>query len=211
MARYGALPRGRRGLLVRSYYQRHTASCSKLRSEVWSGRLQYHAGTGGAERSFCRASGGDLCLVTSPSRTPVCWGWRCRQARDWGRRSHMGPSLPLLSASHCLAGVPCRSGSQAPAVGRVYGLGSVYNKYDIWHVTVRSPAAGADCWFGHTTRDTPHLVPNCAVKSGQAACSTTLGDHAGTGGAERFFFARRAATVFVRRCRGTSAPSPGRR
>ena len=41
-------------------------------------------------------------------------------------------------------------------------------------------------WFGHTTSLTPHLVPNCEVKSGQAASSTTLGDHAGTSSAERF-------------------------
>ena len=31
-------------LLVRSYYQFNTASCSKLRSEVWSGNLKYCAG-----------------------------------------------------------------------------------------------------------------------------------------------------------------------
>ena len=33
-----------RELLVRSYYQFNTASCSKLRSEVWSGNLKYCAG-----------------------------------------------------------------------------------------------------------------------------------------------------------------------
>ena len=52
-----------------------------------------------------------------------------------------------------------------------------------------SPAAEGEAvyWFGHTSGATPHLVPLCAVKAGQAACSTTLGDHAGTGCAERFF------------------------
>ena len=43
-------------------------------------------------------------------------------------------------------------------------------------------------WFGHTTSYTPHLVPNCEVKSGQAISSTALGDYAGTGCAERFSF-----------------------
>ena len=43
-------------------------------------------------------------------------------------------------------------------------------------------------WFGHTTSLTPHLVPNCEVKSGQATSSTALGDLAGTGCAERFSF-----------------------
>ena len=43
-------------------------------------------------------------------------------------------------------------------------------------------------WFGHTTSLTPHLVPNCEVKSGQATSSTVLGDYTGTGCAERFFF-----------------------
>ena len=44
------------------------------------------------------------------------------------------------------------------------------------------------CWFGHTTSLTPHLVPNCEVKSGQATSSTVLGDYTGTGCAERFIF-----------------------
>ncbi len=50
------------------------------------------------------------------------------------------------------------------------------------------PNSGKNCWFGHTTSSTPHLVPNCEVKSGQATSSTALGDLAGTGGDERFTF-----------------------
>ncbi|CAL6081590.1 Hypothetical_protein [Hexamita inflata] len=52
-----------------------------------------------------------------------------------------------------------------------------------------------NCWFGHTTSSTPHLIPNCEVKSGQATSSTALGDYAGTGCAERFLFL--AAPAFL--------------
>ncbi|CAL5970447.1 Hypothetical_protein [Hexamita inflata] len=27
----------------------------------------------------------------------------------------------------------------------------------------------SNCWFGHTTSSTPHLIPNCEVKSGQSS------------------------------------------
>ncbi|CAL6110218.1 Hypothetical_protein [Hexamita inflata] len=46
-------------LLVRSYYQLNTASYSKLRSEVWSGNLEYRAG---------RLRGNRLCRTFSFSR-----------------------------------------------------------------------------------------------------------------------------------------------
>jgi hypothetical protein len=53
-------------------------------------------------------------------------------------------------------------------------------------------------WFGHTTRSTPHLVPNCEVKSGQATSSTALGDYAGTGCAERFLnFLKAEVVIYI--------------
>ncbi|CAL6081990.1 Hypothetical_protein [Hexamita inflata] len=59
-----------------------------------------------------------------------------------------------------------------------------------------------NCWFGHTTSSTPHLIPNCEVKSGQATSSTALGDYAGTGCAERFLFLAAPAFLPVARVPG---------
>ncbi|CAL6081992.1 Hypothetical_protein [Hexamita inflata] len=64
-----------------------------------------------------------------------------------------------------------------------------------------------NCWFGHTTSSTPHLIPNCEVKSGQATSSTALGDYAGTGCAERFLFLAAPAFLPVAREEFQSAPA----
>ncbi|CAL6108633.1 Hypothetical_protein [Hexamita inflata] len=65
----------------------------------------------------------------------------------------------------------------------------------------------SNCWFGHTTSSTPHLIPNCEVKSGQATSSTALGDYAGTGCAERFLFLAAPAFLPVAREEFQSAPA----
>ncbi|CAL6081580.1 Hypothetical_protein [Hexamita inflata] len=67
-----------------------------------------------------------------------------------------------------------------------------------------------NCWFGHTTSSTPHLIPNCEVKSGQATSSTALGDYAGTGCAERFLFLAAPAFLPVAREEFQGAPAVSR-
>ena len=67
-------PAGRE-LLVRSYYQFNTASCSKLRSEVWSGNLKYCAG---------RLHGNRLCRTFSFSAVSVC-ALLCLATTSWVR------------------------------------------------------------------------------------------------------------------------------
>ena len=66
--------------LVRSYYQFNTASCPKLRSEVWSGNLKYCAGRPRGNRlcrTFSFSRGGKL-PASLPMITPSQKDSRCK-------------------------------------------------------------------------------------------------------------------------------------